>query len=180
MFCGNCGTKSIENAKYCHSCGAASVLSVENEPINSNTSLVNEQNEHRSFETTRIVNWVVAYFLLFGLLLMIVKAPTIEGALIIFLAGFVFVGFSAMTAVAIGKGDFSVFGIYTVVNRNTHNLIIKISYIMNWLVGLLGVFGLASSLLTHQNLGVFLTISLYVILPYYNIKALKNSKQNIN
>jgi hypothetical protein len=51
---------------------------------------------------------------------------------------------------------------------------------MNWLVGLLGVFGLASSLLTHQNLGVFLTISLYVILPYYNIKALKNSKQNIN
>jgi hypothetical protein len=183
MFCINCGIKIVSNGKFCQACGK-STEGLATPFGESAETLEHEIEEPRekivmprpTFNGIRKMNWVIASLLAAGLFLMLFKAPSVIGLMLIILFGGIFVGSPVVSATALGDQDFSMFGIYIAIDATRRKKLQQTSRVLNWILGGFGIIGLIACIATQQY-GAMISMFVYVLPPYLNIKALRELKQ---
>jgi hypothetical protein len=107
---------------------------------------------------------------------MLFKAPSVIGLMLIILFGGIFVGSPVVSATALGDQDFSMFGIYIAIDATRRKKLQQTSRVLNWILGGFGIIGLIACIATQQY-GAMISMFVYVLPPYLNIKALRELKQ---
>lgn len=181
MFCSNCGAEILPNANYCQGCGKLieglkgqqhQSVPVPDPKPESVAPTVREVVPRPTFNKTRKLNWAVAAILAAGVALMLFKAPASTGLVTILLIGIIVVGFPILTAVALGHEDFSLLGVYISIDDPRRSKVQRVSLVLNWIVGALGIMGVLACIGTGQ-FGPLVPMLIYVMLPFLNIRALR-------
>lgn len=173
MYCVHCGNELTPKGNFCPSCGKSAALDT---PPRGN---VVESRRHPkivpprpSFRGLRMVNWGLALLMSFGLVFMLIKAPTATGIVLILLVGTIALSFPVVSAVALGNEDLSLLGAYLNISTVLRHRLRRAALVLNWVICFFGAIGLIACLVTGQ-IGPMASMLFYVLPPILNIKALR-------
>jgi hypothetical protein len=173
MFCTKCGISVSNDDKFCSKCGNKIERNIENQKIEQVNEVYIQDSEDLSFNGIRKLNWFFVYSTSGIFLYHLIqgsKSSTVVFSL--FLIYMLAVSVPLTSAVALGKNDFSMFGLYFSIDENKRKKLLKIALVLNWIILVVGCIGIAFSFFREQ-LGPTLALLIYVIPAYWTIQAIR-------
>lgn len=131
-----------------------------------------------NFKKTRVMNWVIASIIVVSSLIMMLKAPTVQGFLLLSLLLLPFVAMPILTAISLANEPFSFFGIYLEITDTRRKLLRKIAWVFNWVVFVFSFMGVVMCVVSQQYFAI-ITMLFYLIPTMLNLKALKSLRKNV-
>lgn len=176
LFCPHCGVQVIATAAYCHACGRAVVDMRPSETSHASPPLAVEpvspapsrSARAPSYRGLRATNWVIVALLVPGAALMLLRASSPLGVLLLGSLMAFLVGTFLLTAVTLSRDTFYFAGVPVGAYKATLR---KVLFACNAVMLLFGLAGVAACITTQQY-GPLLGILVYAILPAMNLKAL--------
>ena len=130
------------------------------------------------FKKTRAINWFVAIFLLVGSFVMALKAPSAFGLMIIFLLMVVLVAPYVISAIILSSHDFYFFGVSLPLSASQRDLLRKVAWYWNWVVLVISVLGIVTSITTQQPT-VIVSFLLYFVPSLLNVIAFRKLRNSL-
>ncbi len=165
--CPKCGETAMPVAVFCQTCG-------ERLPSGPSTSEVVKQPGNaaapvQEFRKLRLMNWAIVALVSSGAALMLLKANSLLGLLLVAVLMAFIVGSFLLTAVVLSSETIFFAGIPVAAQRRKLN---KVAVACNATLGVFGLLGLIACVITVQ-IGPMVAMLVYVIPPVLNIRALR-------
>lgn len=169
--CPKCGEAVMPIAAFCQACGerllsgpSASEASGAVKQTGNTAAPVQE------FRKLRLMNWVIVALVSSGAVLMLLKANSVLGILLVAVLMAFIVGSFLLTAVVLSSETMFFSGIPVAAQRRKLK---KAAVACNATLGVFGVLGLIACLITVQ-IAPMMAMLVYVIPPVLNIRALSS------
>jgi hypothetical protein len=169
--CPKCGEAVMPFAVYCQACGER----LPSGPSASEASEVVKQPGNaaapaQEFRKLRLMNWVIVALVSSGAALMLLKANSFLGLLVVAVLMAFIVGSFLLTAIVLSSETIFFGGIPVAAQRRKLK---KVAVACNATLGVFGLLGLIACVITVQIGPMVVAMLVYVIPPVLNIRALR-------